>query len=63
MKISTKIIAIALVIGGLLTVFAPGLSDYAKTPVGWTIWDILTGVGVVLFAGGIVLLATKSKSE
>lgn len=58
MSIKTKsiIIAIALVVCGLLAVLAPGFADYAKTAFGWTLWDILTAVGILGFIGAVVWL-------
>lgn len=65
MSIKNKsiLIAVILLVGGLLTVLAPGFADYAKTPAAWTMWDILTVVGAASFIGAVVWLYKLSHGK
>ncbi|HYH15587.1 MAG TPA: hypothetical protein VD794_10215 [Flavisolibacter sp.] len=60
MKKSTLLI-IVFVICGLLGVLGQVFADAAKTPLGWTIWDILTAVGLIGFIGGVIYLVVAQK--
>jgi hypothetical protein len=57
------IAVVALVAAGIFAVLGQVFADAAKTPFGWTLWDILTGVGIVTFLGAIFYLAKVDNEE
>lgn len=55
------VIAAFFLITGILSVLSIHFGDLAKSPFGWTLWDISAVVSPILFIGGIVKIAQANK--
>jgi hypothetical protein len=47
---------------GVLSVMSTHFADLAKTPAGWTLWDISSIICPILFVGGIIVFG-RSKGR
>jgi hypothetical protein len=61
MKFDLKsvVAAVVLIVTGVLSILAWQFSENAKTPTGWTLWDITGAVSIATFLGTIFYLGKK----